>query len=398
MLKKKEKNSQVSEYLGSQNKSLYSTKLQFKKSSAQKPVHLDKNFLSSKNWRFIGSPHLLFSFFFLHTHLQRVLSFVTQICNKNVVVNKEFVKQNFYKVENWNNTSTQSSKETRCCSNYSTLTVFRGFFNLPTISSLSKYCAINTFAIKNRSRVCQVNKKEGLLLDTFKIELFLNIIRQPFQNNNGVFTDSKYSQGFASQRRTVTDIHNFFGKDLVRVLTEVYNNSLTLPWFNPLKKDKRFSKNQEFPLLFSSLVIKDEKSLLCVLFSDLLLYSLLIKKEVVCRYPPKKQVELNNQLILRVSPASVAFSKKHKTFDYQVSPFSRFFIPSSRALVGNSRPSKVGHKNFSLSENFDFTRARRIKPLHLEVSYQSLCAVYLFPPQRICLPVMVDVDCVAKAF
>jgi hypothetical protein len=135
-----------------------------------------------------------------------------------------------------------------------------------------------------------------------------------------------------------------------------------------------------------------------VLFSDLLLYSLLIKKELVCVHLNKELLETSNRIVSRANPASVPFSKNRKTCDYQVSPSTEPPIGSSRVLNDNSRSSKVNYKKFTLSNTFDSSQARRIKPIHLEVSFQSLCVVYLFPPQRICLPVMVDVDCLAKAF
>lgn len=38
------------------------------------------------------------------------------------------------------------------------------------------------------------------------------------------------------------------------------------------------------------------------------------------------------------------------------------------------------------------------KPLHLEISYKSLCIIFLYPPQRVCLPVYVDLDSILKRF
>lgn len=39
---------------------------------------------------------------------------------------------------------------------------------------------------------------------------------------------------------------------------------------------------------------------------------------------------------------------------------------------------------------------KAIKPLHLEVSYQSYNAIFLYPPQRIYLPALIDVDLLVK--
>lgn len=423
LLKKKEKNFQSSEFFESQSKSLLFTQLQFKKLTAQNPIFLEKKALSLKNWRFIGSPHLLLSFFFLHAHLQKVMSFIAQRCNKNVFVDldKDLVKHKTYAIQNWNNISTTRSKVTQRPTDYCSIIVNRGFLNFPTISFVSKCCAVNTLAICTESRSCQANKKANSVtnsatdsatvnsssssssFDFSKFEIFLNLIQESLQNNKSYFVNPKISGSFTLQSHAVTNIHNYFGKDLVRVLTEVHNNLFTLPWYfyfySKDIQDDSFSKGQDLSQLINNLVITDqEKNLLCVLFSDLLLYSLLIKKEVVSAHLERERPEPNNQIVSRILSTSVPSSKNRKTLDFQVSPVFESAIESSRVLDDNSRLLKMGYKKSNLKDKFDISQAKRIKPLHLEVSYQSLSAVFLFPPQRICLPIMVDVDCLTKAF
>lgn len=399
LLKKKEKNFQPSEYLGRQSKALLATELQYKILSSQNPNYLDKKILSLKNWRFKGSPHLLFSLFFLHARLQRVMFSIAQTCNKNVLHDKEFVKHKIDKTQKWNNISLTKSKITRHRSELCSTVVDRGFFNFPTISSVSKYCVINTLAQKTVPRIVQANKIEKSSIDTSKIKPFFNLIQQSFKKNNGSFGNPEKNRGLTSRSVTVTNFHNSFGEEFVRVLTEVYNNLLTRPWYICLNQDERLSKDQESSLFVSNLITKNkEDSLLCVLFSDLLLYSLLIKKEVGSIRLKKERLESKNQKVSRVLPDSKPFSKKQKTFGYQIDPNLESPFGFSRVLDDNSRFLKADYKKFNLNDNFDISQAKRIKPLHLEVSYQSLCAVYLFPPQRICLPVMVDMECLAKAF
>ena len=45
-------------------------------------------------------------------------------------------------------------------------------------------------------------------------------------------------------------------------------------------------------------------------------------------------------------------------------------------------------------ENVELERSRAIasRPLHLEVSYRNLCVVFLFPPQRICVDISIDLS------
>lgn len=404
LLKKKEKNFQSSEYSERENKALLSTELQFKKLPVQNPVYLDKKAFLSKNWRFVGSPHLLFSLFFLYANLKRAMFFLAQTCNKNASIDKKIIKHKAYETQKRNNTSTISSQVTRCCFNSCSIVATRDYLDLLTIPSVSKYCAVTILTQNTESRLNKDNKKScksklcKSLIDTFNIELFLNIIQQPFHYDNGFFVNKK-NRVFTSQNNIVTAFHNFLSENIVRVLTEVYTNIFTLPSFTSSVQDERFSRDQGLLQSVNSVVIKNqEKGLLCVLFSDLLLYSLLIKKELVCVHLNKELLETSNRIVSRANPASVPFSKNRKTCDYQVSPSTEPPIGSSRVLNDNSRSSKVNYKKFTLSNTFDSSQARRIKPIHLEVSFQSLCVVYLFPPQRICLPVMVDVDCLAKAF
>ena len=38
------------------------------------------------------------------------------------------------------------------------------------------------------------------------------------------------------------------------------------------------------------------------------------------------------------------------------------------------------------------------KPLHLEISYQTLTAIYLYSPQKLFFPVILDIDGVKKSY
>ena len=56
---------------------------------------------------------------------------------------------------------------------------------------------------------------------------------------------------------------------------------------------------------------------------------------------------------------------------------------SEAMLSSNTNHTKV---SFNFFKNQPFFVSKKIKPLHLEVSYKSRCIIFLFPPQRICLP------------
>lgn len=87
---------------------------------------------------------------------------------------------------------------------------------------------------------------------------------------------------------------------------------------------------------------------------------------------------------------------RKKVFDPRTFSEFRSPISTSQLFTDNSYHSKKHYNNNDIYQGIG--SAGRLKPLHLEISYQSLCAVYLFPPQRIYLPIMVDLDCIAKAF
>ena len=67
-------------------------------------------------------------------------------------------------------------------------------------------------------------------------------------------------------------------------------------------------------------------------------------------------------------------------------------------------PYALQKQAYSLHKNKTFFRHQRslsqknTKPLHFEVSYQSHCAVFLYSPQRIYLPVVIDLGLITKAF
>ena len=467
LLRKKQRNLQSSKDLGRQSNALPTRELQLKKLSTQNTANLDREILSSRDWRFIGSPHLLFSFFFLHGDLQKVISFFADACNKSISVDKRFGKLFSYKMQRWNNISTQGSETTtntaKLCyrSDPSWLVPYKTHFNFPTIFFTSKRCGVN-IVTSNRKQsdallpsMSSANKGgREKSLDTLNIESFLNLSRQSLQKikNNGLHSEAVYAkQSFAAvnpktsrilssqidSKATLcysTTIHNLFGKRFVRVLTELYNN--LFPWFNYSNQAEYLSTQKEFKVdraalsqLVSGLVRKDEKSLFSTLLSDLLLYSLLIKKELVCTHIEKKQLDQSKKTVSSASAADVTLTKNQKIFDidnkidFKVNRFAKqntnqrldqrlkskskdnpkassnleLVLGDSRTLVDNSSPSKMGYKKFNSNQRSDLNVGKRIKPLHLEVSYQSLCAVYLFPPQRVCLPIMIDLDCLAKS-
>ena len=451
LLRKKQRNFQSSKDLGRQSNALPTRELQLKKLSAQNTVNLNREILSSRDWRFIGSPHLLFSFFFLHGYLQKAISFFADACNKSISVDKRFGKLFSYKMQRGNNIGTQGSQTTTTTyrSDPSLFVSYKTHFNFPTISSTSKRCGVN-IVTSNRVPSMSSAKKGGgwKSLDTLNIESFLNLSRQSLQKirNNGVSVNLKTSRILSSQSDSKarlcypTTIHNLFGKRFVRILTELYNN--LLPWFNYSNQAEYLSTQKESKVdretlsqLVSSLVRKDEKSLFSALLSDLLLYSLLIKKELVCTNLEKKQLDQSKRIVSSASAADVTLTKKQEIFDIdnkidskvnrmlreaeqakqntnqrldqrlksklndnpKASSNLEIVLSGSRTLVDNSRPSKMGYKKFNSNQRSDLNLGKRIKPLHLEVSYQSLCAVYLFPPQRVCLPIMIDLDCLAKS-
>lgn len=455
LLRKKQRNFQSSKDLGRQSNALPTRELQLKKLSAQNTANLDREILSSRDWRFIGSPHLLFSFFFLHGHLQKVISSFADACNKSISVDKRFGKLFSYKMQRGNNIGTQGPETTtntaKLCyrSDPSWFVSYKTHFNFPTISSTSKRCGVN-IGTSNRVPSMSLANKGGvgehseavLSLDTLNIESFLNLSRQSLQKikNNGGSVNPKTSRILSSQsdsKATLcypTTIPNPFGKRFVRILTELYNNLFS--WFNYSNQAEYLSTQKEFKVdrgtlsqLVSSLVKKDEKSLFSALLSDLLLYSLLIKKELVCTHLEKKQLDQSKRTVSSASAADVTLTRKQKIFDidnkidFKVNRFAKqntnqrldqglkskindnpkassnleLVLSGSRTLVDNSRPSKMGYKKFNSNQRSDLNVGKRIKPLHLEVSYQSLCAVYLFPPQRVCLPIMIDLDCLAKS-
>ena len=67
-------------------------------------------------------------------------------------------------------------------------------------------------------------------------------------------------------------------------------------------------------------------------------------------------------------------------------------------------PHALQKQAYSLHKNKTFFRHQRnlsqksTKPLHFEVSYQSRCAVFLYSPQRIYLPAVIDLGLIIKAF
>lgn len=449
LLREKQRNFQSSKDLGRQSNALPTRGLQLKKLSAQNTANLDREILSSRDWRFIGSPHLLFSFFFLHGHLQKVISFFADACNKSISIDKRFGKLFSYKRQRWNNISTQGSETTTYRSNPSWFVPYKTHFNFPTISFTSKRCGVNIVTSNRVPSMSLANKGGGgKSLDTLNIESFLDLSRQSLQKikNNGGSVNPKTSRILSSQsdsKATLccpTTIHNLFGKRFVGVLTELYNN--LFPWFNYSNQAEYLSTQKEFKVdrgalsqLVSGSVRKNEKSLFSALFSDLLLYSLLIKKELVFTHLEKKQLDQSKRIVSSASAADVTLTKKQKISDIdnkidskvnrmlreaeqakqntnqrldqrlkskfndnpKASSNLELVLSGSRTPVDNSRPSKMDYKKFNSNQRSDLNVGKRIKPLHLEVSYQSLCAVYLFPPQRVCLPIMIDLDCLAKS-
>jgi ribosomal protein S4 len=530
-----QKQKDLSEKGGIKSKTLVQTDLQSKVSVQANFVWLHQKVSSSQSWRFIGSPHLLFSLFYLHTHLQKIMSLVGEALNGVGRERDLLSKHKSYKTQNWTKTSACMPELTRRGSELCALASYRGGLTPPTILSLSGCRAVNTFGIKVKSRTSEISEGINSLVDGLKIKPFINLICQflsqnknngvkkkesyqpkdPFQVSSGCLAPSwalpangravyylppsisitcsatklysvkpkvvsqsfTYNSALLSSRGSiVTDIHEFFGEDHVSAVTEVYNNLFSAPRFTCFSQDDYFSRCQLEPepssgykaelapswaleikrsfsyarnkktktsQLESSIVrsrakldlhscfsrLVDEGDLLRLLFSDLLLYSLLIKS----LHAQLKKQQLDSRFQLEpepssgykaelapswASPARITSDLKQRAFDCQLNPnFGNSAMLSSRVDGANSAmlssqvfagnpqvnhrftyPSKVEHKKININQGFGTCQAMRIKPLHLEVSYQSLCAVYLYPPQRVCLPVMIDVDCLAKAF
>jgi len=406
----KEKRSQSSNNLDHQSTFLLSSESQFKGSAVQNAASLHKKVSSSKNWRFIGSPHLLFSVLFVHVRLEMVISFVAEA---------------LYGVDNQKSfqfpirkrTNTRKSTSTGRGSNSYLVTSYRDDSVLPTISALSNCCAVSTHLTESESRTSKINKGErgaakqvleGGLKGTSILEFLVCFIPESLLKNNKsneVSATREVSQTLVLQKGSINEIHTFFGEGYVRVLTQIYNTILTFPRFSFLCQDDIFSRDLDNTLLINSLVREDKRFLLSVLLSDLLFYSLFIRKELLGVQLKRQQPCSNNKTVPQTSTANTSTREKQKAFDRQMISQLRgglsnleLSASTSRALIDNPYPLKMDYKKTSLTQGFVLSQVRRTKPLHLEVSYQSLCAVYLYPPQRVCLPLMVDTDCLAKAF
>jgi ribosomal protein S4 len=413
-------------------------------------VWLGKKVSSSntlQSWRFLGSPHLFFSLVYLHAHLVSLkvmsLSLLARTLNEGVLA------------------ATPRSLPT--------------ILSLST-SSISGHCAINILGTKIESR--STSTSEGgstsgslkvpkvLPPNTFLREvlpgssnLFLDLIRQFFpqalstsrSNKSGVkekdshqsldlfevSSNPRVSRACNSKTQrsgVLTAIHDSLEEDHVCGVIEVYNNLSTTPitsftqsaldeYFSNALRDQIplcFKKEKAQTILENSVVrqgLRGEGDFLKLLLSDLLFYSLLIKKEHFRKdfaQLKKEQLDSSRPVSLWSSSSNITSGFKQKDFNSQVKPnpglrvagansatelkhsftYKTSFTSSSRVFA----PLQIEHKKIDLNQSFDLGQARRIKPLHLEVSYQSLCVVYLYPPQRVCLPVMIDVNCLAKAF
>lgn len=72
----------------------------------------------------------------------------------------------------------------------------------------------------------------------------------------------------------------------------------------------------------------------------------------------------------------------------------RFFLRNSSAKVSpNMKHTKA---SFNFFKDQPFFISKKTKPLHLEISYKSRCIVFLFPPQRICLPNYINLSQIYK--
>ena len=109
---------------------------------------------------------------------------------------------------------------------------------------------------------------------------------------------------------------------------------------------------------------------------------------------------------------SVSFSKGNDTKDkesnnHKIALFSYFndtfyhvylyWLQLSKALLLQNQKEQLFRQDLSSAENQIVpSRSRRTKPLHLEVSYQSCNAIFLYPPQRVHLPALINVDLLVK--
>ncbi len=440
LVKKQKSMGQESEFLGYPRKPLFSTNI----------------------WRFLGSPHLLFSYSFFHTLLKEVMLSVAETANKNVIVEK--------RADNLNPYSTQQRQHARLLSkaiqrfsHYYSIACFRASSPFSSISSAWNFCAVNTLATSSVSkkklvlRFCTDHLDNNELLESSKIESLLKVLCQFFQKNKSVTAvhhalfygvDSPHikEEGVATRYTSSTDLWSEMSGS-ISANVEIYNTLFSC--LSPLcfNKDVFLTRDKDHSLRVASIVERNDRDSLSVRLSDLLLYSLLIKKEILYGQLKKQQLSTSGLSFSDVlggkttscregvvnkanphvkemysgidqgtksigtnqpwvggstGPGLISGRGRQKAFDSQVGANRWLLLNSSRTLAesrapGRSSSLKVGAKKRHVSEVFGRDQARRVKPLHLEISHRTLCAVFLYPPQRICLPVMIDVECLLKS-
>lgn len=431
--------------------------------------HPHKLLLSTNIWRFIGSPHLLFSYSFFHTLLKQLMLSVVETSNKDVVVEKRVDKLNPYTTQTCQHVG-PLSKATRRFSDYSSIACFRSSSTFSSISTAWNFCAINTSAtnsVSKKSRaggrlvfpLCPTYIDNNELLDSTKIEFLLKVLCQFFQKNksvtpvhhnlfSGVAWPRLKEEGIATQCTPYAEVWNEMAV-CVSASAEIYNTLFSC--LSPLcfNKDVFLSREKDHSLRIASIIQRNDRDSLSVRLSNLLLYSLLIKKEILYGQLKKQQVGASGLVVPQVSSVKTASSServvnkansqvketypgadqgtksvstnprwvgdstgsgyissgsgRQKALNTQMGVNRWLPLASSSRVIadsgarGRASSLKVGDKKRQASEVFDFNQARGIKPLHLEISYRSLCAVFLYPPQRICLPVMIDVECLLKS-
>ena len=369
------------------NQKLRSLKLD----SQNKVLASDQTTCSAQNWRFLGSPHLVSSLFYSHAYLQRIISSKTSR-GENPLLNiseiepfflllGEFFSQNHS--SDTKNNSPSTRKETSKGEENSNPGRIRGLTSGIIHSSSSPTFVTVGGSSKGRA-------SPNLLW------------AQSLQNSSG-------------QSSLITRVHHLFGESHTRAVIDVYKNLLRLSESKP-----------NFTMQTQSLLDKSTRELGkagCEVGTPVNLNKQVSKGILHPNSLGKGDIESTTNSITLLLAKDRPSPEQDQARSVQVKPGSLLFKQLALNLLKSTKRSlliknqkdlmrmlffdlglyslllkKETRKKINLNQGSNFGQERRLKPLHLEVSYKSLCAVYLYPPQRVCLPVMIDVHCLAKAF
>jgi ribosomal protein S4 len=435
-LERKQKDFKISQDLSRQSKTLFKAGSQNKFSvfAEKNVVPLKQQVPLSQKWRFLGSPHLLFSLFYSNMLLKKITFYTTKILSEGIL--KKAGKHNSHKELNSNKTSASTLEVTQRSSESCLVDSYRGGFTLPTILSLSLYCAINVFGVDiksskkskgglqsnlslssssllslsieapapdKRSSPKQSFALENSLLDLSKAELFLHSIRESFsqKKKNGVEEKDTHKSSI---------LFRLLHKQLRRLgLSKVTSNSQAIFDLSPstsLNRSNCFFINPKTSRTFTQLGNTDlydfssEDHVRTVIEAYKNFFSTL-------RFTSfSNELKINPKVKLQSNPKINPKDEKHFLKDQKI---TQPRVRSSILQLGDNDLLKLLLFDvllYSLFLKKESLRVQlkkelldsRVKPLHIEVSYQSLSVIFLYPPQRVCLPVMVDVECLAKAF